>query len=288
VTLLLAARSTDSIGALNLHRKLPSGSYVADVTGASFAKAGTMDTALAVTGVLTGTTTFDVLLAGVDITLDNIPEEDAQLDRLLLFVNDEVISLYDATLVSTGLYRCKGIRGRYGSPIQAHADGDEVFVTAKANYFAAMPADGSDATFKLQPVALGKSLDLADATAELVEGTQRSLTPLAPIALRVGNDGVAPLISGDALIEWSAVPDSKPAGFWSVVTENLPGAVLEFFDSTGLFLARTEEIAAGVQSFTYTSAMQSADGPLNPTIVRAYQVRAGLRSEHYDELTLNF
>lgn len=288
VFLVLPSRATASTGALKLHRRLPSGSYQEDVTGASFATHGALDTALPITGVLTGTTTFDIQLEGIDTTLDNIAFEDAQIDRLLLFVGDEVVSVYEATLIGAGQYRCKGIRGRYGSPIQAHAAGDEVFLTTKANLFAAMPTDGTDATFKLQPLALGKALDLASADPETATGSQRSLAPLAPIALRVGNDGVSPLISGDALIEWSAVPDSKPTGFWSVVTENLPGAVLEFYSSDGLYRVRTEEIAAGLQSFTYTTAMQGADGPLNPTIVRAYQIRNGLRSEHYDELTLNF
>lgn len=287
VALLLAARSTPSIGALNLHRKLPSGSYTPDVTGASFALHGALDTALPVTGVFTDSVTFDVLLDGIDTTLDTITLADAQLDRLLLFVNDEVISVYEATLVSPGLYTCKGIRGRYGSPIAAHAAGDEVFLTTKANFFAALPSDGSDAVLKLQPVALGTALDLAEAEAEPVPGSQRSLRPLAPIAPRVGNDGHAPyVVAADCVIEWSAVPDAKPSGFWSVLTENLPGAELEFYDSSGLYRFRTAAVDAGVQSFNYSTALQSADGYYTPFLVRIWQVRAGLRSENYAELTI--
>lgn len=237
-----------------------------------------------------------ITLDNADITLDDLTLTDAQADRLLLFVDDEIISVSGVTLVGAGQYRVYGIRGRYDTRPQAHSTGAEAWLIERARL-----GQLTDATFtylatinlKLQPSRLGNALDLADATAVELTLGNRVAKPLAPLNLAHAGDGHIPFYTTgqDLTLTWD-LASAERGGFWSLwgnpVAAGLPYVVLKFYTTAGV-LKETVETAAAAESHTYTNAaLVSAFGSEQSVVVRAY-ARHGdnLQSLFYDELTIN-
>jgi hypothetical protein len=99
-------------------------------------------------------------LAGVDLVLPDVCDFDALANSLLLFVGNEIMSVAEATMNAAGAYTLTVIRGRFGTPIEDHHAGDEVWVVSLVDLRPLQHAHflaGNDAQFKLtlgvQPVA---------------------------------------------------------------------------------------------------------------------------------------
>jgi len=72
-----------------------------------------------------------VQLDGPDLILPETTPFDALCDKVLVFVGDEILSVTNATLIASGLYRLAIVRGRCASPIEAHATGDLVLLATR-------------------------------------------------------------------------------------------------------------------------------------------------------------
>lgn len=285
VAIILAARTTSAIVGHKAYAMIADASYVDAGSSASVALHGTLTAALPVTRTMSGEIRFRIQLDGTDLTLPTVSEAAGILDTLLAYIDDEVLSLYDVTLISSGLYEVSAIRGRYGSLHEAHDSGSDVFLLpSRPPFTVSMPKSGIPQTFKVQPLGIPRSVDLADIDPIVADGTFRSLAPLAPVGLRVGNQTRLASATGDITIQWSMMPDEKPEGFWSVVYDPDTTTLLQFI--SGSSILRTETVAASTESYVYTAANITSDGATGTIEVRAYQVRNGLRSETRATLSL--
>jgi hypothetical protein len=287
IGLVLASRTTAAIVGLRAYINYESTEYQEVGQSAGVALHGTLAAALPTTRTMSGETRFRLQLDGQDLTLPVVSEAAGLRDTLLAYIDDEVLSLYDVTLIAAGLYEVSAIRGRYGSTHAAHVIASDVFLLPSRQPFQVpMPKAGLDAVFKIQPVGRTKSVDLADIDPYTAPGTRRSLTPLAPLNLAANGQKTLAGATGDIALTWSLVPDEKPNGFWVPAYDGLTQTVLSFFDGT--MLLRTETVGAGTEAFTYTGAMQTADGISAPQTleVQAAQLRDGLTSENVATLSL--
>jgi hypothetical protein len=78
---------------------------------------------------------LSVLLDGVDITIaDEQTPFDAMGDNpLLAIVDDEIMAVYLWSLVSLASFQLFCLRGKYGTPIEAHAAGADCYIIQKNN-----------------------------------------------------------------------------------------------------------------------------------------------------------
>lgn len=109
-----------------------------------------------------------VQLDGVDLTIDEQTDWDAKSNNLLVFVEDEIVSVHTVELVESGWYRLYGVRGRFGTTNVEHAADAEVFIIDRRKLeplqhplFVA----GYEASLKLAPIQAGTQADLASVTA---------------------------------------------------------------------------------------------------------------------------
>lgn len=107
---------------------------------------------------------LQIQLIGIDLILPGVSDFDALANTVLLFVGDEIMSIAEADMTASGAYSLTVIRGRFGTPIENHTNGDTVWILTLANlkplqhpHFLA----GNDAQFKL---TIGDQ-DIADVTA---------------------------------------------------------------------------------------------------------------------------
>lgn len=71
---------------------------------------------------------FTVQLDGPDVILDEINPFEALANKLLLFAGGEIMSVAGANLTAAGVYKLTVVRGRFGTPVEKHLTGDEVFI----------------------------------------------------------------------------------------------------------------------------------------------------------------
>lgn len=98
------------------------------------------------------TDNFTIQLGGPDQTLPDVSDFDALANTTLLFVDDEIMSIAEATLLAAGSYSLKVIRGRFGTTIADHAVDAQVYILAQADIVVlqhAHFATGNAAQFKL-------------------------------------------------------------------------------------------------------------------------------------------
>ncbi len=74
---------------------------------------------------------LQVQLQGVDNTLPEVDLFGALSNELLVFLDDEILSVSSATLVATDTYRLQVVRGRYGTLKADHAAGAEAWIIAR-------------------------------------------------------------------------------------------------------------------------------------------------------------
>lgn len=294
----LAARGNALATGLRCHHRKPSGSYEELGTTPHFAFHGTLhedypDTTLTVDS-LRG---LVVQLDGTDLALDPVAFDDALLNELLVIVNEEILSAFNAVLLDPGKYRLHAIRGRYDTRPRYHAADDEVWIVHR-NSVAAFPANNLEATqtYKLQPFSPLGTVDLASVTARSLTTTHRWQRPLAPTNLRAGSDRAHPAYTTgqNVALEWTQTHEAR-AQFWFSAAAgsgwgdydtDMPATVLEF-RTTGGVLKQTVEVAAGTDGYTLTNAnLVSWYGGEVDLVVRAWHLRGGFRSADHTELKI--
>lgn len=95
---------------------------------------------------------LQIQLNGIDLILPGVSDFDALANALLLFVGDEIMSIAEADMTGSGAFSLTVIRGRFGTPIDNHSNGDTVWIIPLTSlkplqhpHFLA----GNDAQFKL-------------------------------------------------------------------------------------------------------------------------------------------
>jgi hypothetical protein len=95
---------------------------------------------------------IEIQFNSLDNDLDEYTFLEAQENRLLVFVGNEILSCWNAQLIAAGRYRLWTIRARYDTKRQTHAVDAEAWVVLRDDL--AMTTDDMSPpgkTFKLQP-----------------------------------------------------------------------------------------------------------------------------------------
>lgn len=74
-----------------------------------------------------------IQLEGVDIVLPDVCDFDALANSVLLFAGNEIMSVAEATMTASGAYTLTVIRGRFGTVIADHHNGDTVWIIPLAS-----------------------------------------------------------------------------------------------------------------------------------------------------------
>ncbi len=257
-----------------------------------FAQHGTLQTdypALAVTGTIDTQLGLTIQLDGPDVTLDEAAPFDALADDLLVFIDEEILSVHRVTLIGSGLYKLHCIRGRMASRNGAHAAGAEVFIAERADL---RPLQHplfqvhNTATFKLAPVEGLHMTSLADVVPLDCAIAGRIFTSTPPANLRVNGDLLHPIYAaGQGLtIEWTLTQpgaDLAQAGLYKT------GTMLEFLD--GAQVKGTKVIAgAATQAVIANAELVSLLGgtQISFTLRAKTRIEGDFFIAHSDPLTL--
>ena len=283
----LAVRPTNFTTKFAAHRQLADTTYAKVQNDLPFVQRATLYADYGSTRVIDESGTLILQLAGVDLTLPLNVLDEAVLNGVVAWIGDELLSIYNATLVAAGRYVCSAIRARYDTRRATHSTGDVawIFYPARLVPYAVESAAQTQA-FKLQPFTFSGALDLGDATALNLTRTQRILRPASPLNLRAFGLVSPTFTSGqDIPLTWNTATNER-SDFWTVFTANLPSVELDMVDSMGVVKA-TYVVAVGTEAFTYTNSQLRADlGGEDNFTVRAYHVLNGYRSSLAAELAV--
>ncbi len=233
---------------------------------------------------------MDIQFDSLDNELDEYPFTEAQQNRLLVFVGDEILSVWNVQLIAAGRYRLWTIRARYDTKRQTHPVNAEVWVALREDL--AMRSDDMsppDKTFKLQPFLLQSEFDLAEVDPISIALQKRAFRPLAPLNLRVADDGYNPTYTtgADIIADWDkSWHRSSEDTVTKVLSPDIDKTALEVL-TTANVLKGTFEYSGGAGPRTITNAqLVLALGSETDFKLRAYFVRSGYRSLNYDEVTV--
>jgi hypothetical protein len=233
---------------------------------------------------------IEIQFDSLDNDLDEITFLEAQQDRLLVFVGNEILSAWEPQLVAAGRYLLWTIRARYDTKRQTHAVDTEAWLILRDDL--AMRSDDMsppEKTFKLQPFLLASEYDLALVDPNPITLQRRAFRLLAPLNLRVAGDGYNPTYGtgGDIVADWDkAANRSSEDPVTKVLSPDINQTVLEIL-TTGGVLKGTFEFSGGNGPQTITNAqLVAALGSETDFKLRAWFVRSGYRSLKYDEVTV--
>jgi hypothetical protein len=291
IILFLAARGDVVSNGFNLWKQRTDLSYRDVGTFDAFAQRAHVVTEYpADTLLIDDTLGLEIQFDSVDDDLDEYPFTEAQENRLLIFVGDEIMSVWNAQLIAAGRYRLWTIRARYDTKRQTHPADSEVWVVLREDL--AMRSDDMsppNKTFKLQPFLLQSEFDLAEVDATSITLQKRAFRPLAPLNLRVAGDGYNPtyVTGGDIVADWDkSWHRSSEDTVTKVLSTDIDKTALEVL-TTGDVLKGTFEFSGGTGPKTITNAqLVAALGSETDFKLRAYFVRSGYRSLNYDEVTV--
>jgi hypothetical protein len=275
----LAARPNGMTTSLHVHRRKPSGSYEDILSAPNYARHGLLKEEYpAETDLIDDDIGLLIQLDQTDTTLPNFPYDDALTNDWLLFVDGEIMSLFNATLVAAGKYRVYAIRNRFDTERKRHYVGTDVFIMRRAvlpHYVEAGSA--SPQTYKLQPFVLNAGLDLSEIASKDLALSFRGLRPWQP-ANATASSASGPMIYGageNVVVTWNDVtPDPTLA--------DVPKTLFQVLDTSNN-LRHEEIINAGVETKTLLNAdLVTWLGAEYSFRVRLYHVRAGdWRSSRY-------
>lgn len=287
---VLASRPTTTTTGIRAWLQKPGGSYTPAASGTSARHGVLLEDYSANTLLIDDGVGFLIQLDGADLTLPSIDVADALANEWLAFIGDEILSIFGATLIAPGQYRVQAVRARYDTIRETHPTDDDVFIVPLISLLTLGIYDGRNlAAIKVQPVAIGGPLDLAEIDAENLSLTRRNLKPLRPVNLELNATKVGASYStgGDVDVTWETVPEYK-SSFWTPQTQLLPAGRVMVFDSTGA-LAAVHSASEGAASCFLSNAQIIADlGSEVDFTVRVYQVRNGYVSTHYAERSITF
>lgn len=286
-----------------VHQQLPDGSYAEIYQSTAFTQFGTLTTEYPEnTWLLDDILGFEIQLTGPDITLANIPFENASSNPLYGIVGNEIMFLFGATLVAAGKYRVYAFRAQVGTIKETHAIGAGMHIinSSRLPYFSVDSALES-ITVKIQPyIGQGSRIDLS-----LVDPVTLSITgvwkrPQRPQNITAKGSTATDVstynTTDDIVIAWSPGGVVSAANFWALFeggeVANDFETCLEFRDSLDV-LRETLTYAAGITSALIDNAdlqdmFLSGGSPSEPAsfTLRAYHRRDGFKSQYYASITV--
>lgn len=181
----LAARPNAQTTGFNIQSEAGAGGYNVVTPVRQFASFGSLNRA-SIEDIMPDDYGFDFTLEAPDYALTPVTFDDACKDTLLLIVGDEIVSIYDLTLVSLGRYTARALRGRFDTVAAAHYADEACWVVFRSVLRPFKPDTvASPHNFKLQPfVTDGRLvLDLSACQAIPALQTGRYQSPMPPLNL---------------------------------------------------------------------------------------------------------
>ena len=256
-----------------------------------FAMRGHLGTAYsAATDLVDETVLMDIIIDSLDDVITDLDREDALLRTWLVFVNNEIFSIFDPSLTSAKRYSVSTIRNRYDTRRSDHALNDVVWIVQQNLLGIVDPNGWGNVTFKLQPFIGSSTVDLTSVTGLTVAYDARVYKPGAPVNLKANGDGANPVYStGDNVeITWKngttariGNDDFAPTG------ETYTYVDLEFYTTGDVFQSTLQVSGASPYTLTNANIISIMGSEINFKI-RAYAVRSGRRSFTYDDITVYF
>lgn len=227
-------------------------SYEQIATSTNFAKCGAVTEEFAA-GEIVDEIGLLVTILGADKTFDEQTPWDALANDLLIFVDDEILSVHRIEVVSAGAYRFFTVRGRYATKQAAHVVDAEVFIIERKNIEAQQhPLFQPFVTANLKVVPAGlNATDVADIDPIEVEIVGKIYQQTPPTNLCVDGNEVDPTYeTGDDIsIQWTLTDAARDLWQRRLLTIK---TVLEFLVAD--VVVATEEIDDGVSEVELLNA----------------------------------
>lgn len=191
---------------------------------------------------------FTVQLEGVDTLFEEQSLFTAMENRLLCFIDDEILSVQGWALTAVNTYRITAVRGRFGTARAEHLEGADVYFLPLAGINALQSPvfqHGNTPTFKVLSVSPNRNVGLEDVDPVQVElsALALNLPPLSNLKVNGGTrnafyDQISPLE-----ISWT-LPDAAGLDMSQAYT------LLEFIE--GVDVIHTQKVAWPGLSLEYT------------------------------------
>lgn len=290
----MAGRPSQMTRQFGINYKVDSSHFTFVLRCDSFCFTGALNADYSATA--TGDVSFT--LSGSDTTLDiDLSSAQADADTWLLFLGDEIFSIYNITLVSGASYTASVKRERFDTKKFAHTSGSVIFITARTSMTSQLVASpgsstsGVTATFKLQPSVLGQSLDLSDATEVSATFSDRVRRPWKPKGLSApATWSGSPTIS----VTWTKVNRDGtdfPPGFegplWYIDVRSASASFSFTTPTTGQVLLY-KAIASAASQVVKATEVAAALGSMMNIKVRIWAVQNGFQSRNYDEVSVTY
>ena len=241
--------------------------------------------------------------------LVSLAEDDAVLETMLLFVDDEIMSIRDVIPVTSSRVKFLGlVRARADTVRSAHNVGAGVLILPRDQLYSLRKgyfSNGSTHSFKYQPSVAGAPLDIS--TIDPLPPytvTARSRRPLPPISIAINS--VTPIPIGAAAVynsgsditfAWRLTSWDRPIyGDWftmwgSAYDDTHVKTYIEIWATTGSPTKPQRKITVqdGIESYIYTNAHLVSDFGSEPTQfqVKIWSSRNGYLSMLEQSFTVN-
>jgi hypothetical protein len=244
--------------------------------------------------------------------LVSLAEDDAVLETMLLFVDDEIMSVRDVIPVTSSRVKFLGlVRARADTVRSAHNVGGGVLILSRDQLYSLRKgyfSNGSTHSFKYQPSVAGAPLDMS--TIDPLPPytvTARSRRPLPPINVAIngvlipsseGTQGVGAYGTGDDIaLAWRLTSWDRPIyGDWfamwgSPFDDNKVKTYIEIWATTGSPTKPLRRITVqdGIESSIYTNTHLVSDFGSEPMQfqVKIWSSRNGYLSARKQTFTVN-
>ena len=170
-----------------------------------------------------------VQLNGPDIVLDEVFDFDALAGSLLVFVDDEIMSIAIADLTDAGAYSLTVVRGFFGTAVEDHLTGATLFIVLRADVIPFTHPSFQKASAPTFKIAIGVN-DVADS--DPITLSIPGITALVLTSAGVSDDSLAIYVNGvpirDLNNNFASSPD--PLTFDLVALAAAVGIVLKIGD----------------------------------------------------------
>lgn len=233
---------------------------------------------------------IQIVIDSTDNEIGEYDLNDALEGNLLAFVNDEILALYEATLIAAATYECKVIRERFDTVRASHSMNDEVWVAVQDHLGVYDPRRPRSRNYKFRPYIVEQKVDLDDVTPIAYVETLRRYAPGRPLNLAANGDTSTPTFSTgeDVEISWDVGSTSwMERDSFEDSGESFSYVRLEFYDSGDVL--QGELTVDGSSPYTLANAsIVSIMGSEQTFKVRAYSQKSGYESFAFSEVTVNF
>lgn len=209
-----------------------------------------------------------IQLDGPDLVLDEVTDFDAVAGAYWVVVDDEILFLAEPMLKAAGLYQISTVRGQFGSPIQAHTAGTDVFIIRAGDYAPlSFPTllPGNVGQFK---VTLGVQ-NLSDQAASAPGYVGSAFAVSGPGAITVNGIAINPIVPvmTNFTVAWQA-----PAINGALPSNATLSTLVEIITPSATFSVK---VAAPVATYNVVWADLPADANCGFTVQLTTQVDTG-------------